>query len=308
MNLEPGKPGITGAGAPQTPSDGIPIASRETRAKGRWSFWRDLVVVVVAAFALAVVLESFVVQVFSIPSGSMENTLLPGDRVLVNKLVYHVRPITRGDIVVFSGQGSWGPDSTASSGNPLLRSFDDARNLIGFSTAGTDYIKRVIGQPGDHVACCDSRGRVTVNGVALSEKSYIHPGDTPSQVSFSMTVPVGRLWVLGDNRLDSDDSRFHSASPGFGTVPENEVVGRAFLIVWPVSRIGDLPIPATFQQAALRAAAAGAAVAAAVPAIGGGAPAAAAAGILAWRRRPGADKARAGRWYRRKWRYAQRDE
>jgi len=252
--------------------------ARAKGAKRARSFWRDLVIIVIAALVLTIVLKAFVVQVFAIPSGSMENTLQPGDRVLVNKLVYRFRDIARGDVVVFSGQGSWGPDAPPPPGNPLVRFWDGVTNLIGISAPGTDYIKRVIGVPGDHVACCDA-GRVTVNGVPLSEQSYVHPGDVPSQVVFSVTVPPGRLWVLGDNRANSDDSRYRRDDPGSGTIPESAVVGRAFVIIWPPSRIGDLPIPATFDQAGLHAAAAVATVA---PAVGGYALA---VGLLRRRRR-----------------------
>jgi signal peptidase I len=248
------------------------------RKRRKRPFWRDLVIIVVAALALTILLKEFVVEVFSIPSGSMENTLLPGDRVLVSKVVYRFRSIERGDVVVFSGQGSWGPDAPPPPSNPFHRLWDDATNLIGVTAPGTDYIKRVIGLPGDHVACCNAHGQVTVNGVPLSEQSYIYPGDVPSQVPFSITVPAGRLWVLGDNRGDSDDSRYRANSPGDGTVPESAVVGRAWLIIWPLSRVSDIPIPATFQQPALRAAAA-------APAVVGGGTAALAGGTLAWRRR-----------------------
>jgi signal peptidase I len=278
MNLEPGSPGSADAPAPESLDAGSP--EQENRAKRKRPFWREFVVVVVAALVLAVLLKTFVVQVFSIPSGSMENTLLPGDRILVNKLVYHMRGIARGDIVVFAGQGSWGPDTPPPPGNPVLRFFDDVRDLVGFSAPGTDYIKRVIGLPGDHVVCCNADGQITVNGVPLSEKSYLYPGDPPSQLTFNIIVPAGHLWVLGDNRSNSDDSRYHTADPGDGSVPESAVVGRAFVIIWPVSRIGDLPIPATFQQPALHAAAA----VTAVPEIGGGS-AALTLGVLAWRRR-----------------------
>jgi signal peptidase I len=248
------------------------------RQRRKRPFWRDLVVIVVAALALTILLKSFVVEVFSIPSGSMENTLIPGDRVLVSKIVYKFRGIERGDVVVFSGQGSWGPDAPPPPGNPFARLWNDATNLVGVTAPGTDYIKRVIGLPGDHVACCDAHGRVTVNGVPLSEQSYIYPGDVPSQVPFSITVPPGRLWVLGDNRGDSDDSRYRANDPGDGTVPESAVVGRAWLIIWPLSRFSDIPIPATFQQAALH-------TAAAAPAVTGGGTAALAGGVVAWRRR-----------------------
>ncbi len=236
----------------------------------------------VAALALTIVLKAFVVQVFSIPSGSMENTLLIGDRVLVNKLVYRFRGIARGDVIVFSGQGSWGPDAPPPPSNPLVRFWDDAKDAVGISAPGTDYIKRVIGMPGDHVACCNAKGQVTVNGVPLSEQSYIYPGDAPSQIQFNVTVPPGRLWVMGDNRADSDDSRYRMDDPGDGTVPESAVVGRAFMIIWPPSRITDLPIPATFQQPALHAAAA---LATATPATLGGGGAVLAGVVLAWRRR-----------------------
>lgn len=265
-------PAAAGAQAGET----APADAKKSRRKR--PFWRDLVVIVVAALALTILLKAFVVEVFSIPSGSMENTLLPGDRVLVSKIVYRFRDIARGDVVVFSGQGSWGPDAPPPPGNPFVRLWDDLTNLVGVTAPGTDYIKRVIGIPGDHVACCDAQGRITVNGVPLTDQSYIHPGNVPSAVPFNVTVPAGRLWVMGDNRSDSDDSRYRTDSPGHGTIPESEVVGRAFVIIWPPSRIGDLPIPATFQQAALHATAA-------APAVVGGTAAALAGGVLAWRRR-----------------------
>jgi signal peptidase I len=263
----------------QSPADEQDASSPKKRAKR--PFWRELAVIVVAALVLTILLKAFIVQVFSIPSGSMENTLMPGDRVLVNKLVYHFRPIARGDIVVFSGAGSWDPPAPPASGDPIVRVWDDLTNLVGISAPGTDYLKRVIGLPGDHVACCDAKGRVTVNGVPLNEGSYIYPGDVPSQMPFSITVPAGRLWVMGDNRADSDDSRYRQTDPGSGTIPESAVVGRAFVIIWPASRISDLPIPATFQQAALHTAAAAVGSAPAV----GATTAALAAGALVWRRR-----------------------
>jgi len=218
--------------------------------------WRQLMMVVVVAIVLMLLIKAFVVQVYRIPSSSMEDTLLTGDRVLVNKLVYHARGIARGDIVVFSGDGSWGTTTGAPDpsppGNPLLRVAYDVLADIGVYSTQTYYIKRVIGLPGDRVVCC-VHGTVTVNGVPLDEKSYLFPGAKPSMRAFDVIVPSGRLWVMGDNRAISDDSRGHMRDgfPGMGTVPENEVCGRAFMIIWPLSQIGDLPIPATFQQAAL---------------------------------------------------------
>jgi signal peptidase I len=272
---EPGEPGAEAAAEQDSPETG-----EKSEQKRKRPFWRDLVVIVVAALVLTIVLKAFVVQVFSIPSGSMENTLMPGDRILVSKIVYDFRPIERGDIVVFSGAGSWDPPTPPAS-NWFVGLWDDVTNLVGISVPGTDYVKRVIGIPGDHVACC-TNGKVTVNGVPLDETSYIYPGALPSAVRFNVIVPPGRLWVMGDNREDSDDSRYRQSSPGEGTIPESAVVGRAFLIIWPFSRINDLPIPNTFQQAGLSAAAA---VATAPPAALGGATAVAASGVLVWRRR-----------------------
>ena len=266
--------GSPGGGAEGSAGDG---GSRRRKRP----FWRDLAIVVVAALVLTILLKAFVVQVFSIPSASMENTLLPGDRILVSKVVYDFRSIQRGDIVVFSGAGSWDPPAPAP-GNWFARIWDDATSLVGIAGPDTDYVKRVIGVPGDHVACCDSKGQLTVNGVPLSESSYIYPGADPSEVRFSVTVPQGRLWVMGDNRADSDDSRYRMSDPGQGTIPESAVVGRAFLIVWPLSRISDLPIPNTFEQAGLSAASA---VAAAPPAAIGGGTAALAGAVLVRRRR-----------------------
>jgi len=225
----------------------------------RRPFWRELVVLVVLAMTIALLIKTFVVQAFFIPSSSMETTLLIGDKVLVNKLVYHLRPIKAGDIVVFDGAGSWvraSPPAKASS-DPVVRAYDDTllplfrsiAGLFGTAPGQTDFIKRVIGTPGDRVACCTAQGLVTVNGVPLHEKSYLYPGAAPSEIKFSVKVPPGRLWVMGDNREVSDDSRLHSTDPGDGTIPENMVIGRALMIVWPIQRWRVLPIPSTFNQA-----------------------------------------------------------
>ena len=244
----------SGSGAPE-PDKGVPAA----KAKKKKSFGRELLTIVIAAAVLTLLVKAFVIQVYRIPSASMENTLQIGDRVLVNKVVYHFRGIARGDVVVFSGQDSWGPDAPPPSSNPVVRVFDDVLSGLGLHSEQTYYIKRVIGLPGDHVACCTD-GKVTVNGVPLDEGQYLFPGNPPSTFKFSDVVPPGHLWVMGDHRSDSDDSRYHPGDPGGGAVPENEVVGRAFLIIWPPSQLRDLPIPTTFQQAALHAGAAGAPV------------------------------------------------
>jgi signal peptidase I len=254
---------------------------RSRSRKGR-SFWRELPVLIVVALAIALVIKTFVVQAFYIPTGSMQDTLDIGDKVLVNKLVYHFRSIQPGDIIVFNGDGSWvaEPTSAPPSSDPVVRLYDATLNPLFHSIAGLfgtapgqeDFIKRVIGVPGDHVACCNASGDVTVNGVALHEQSYLYPGNPPSLQRFSITVPPGRLWVMGDHRSISWDSRGHMQDPGDGTIPENMVIGRAFMIVWPPSRWRILPIPSTFGQPGInspsRSAAAAPAAAARVVAAG----------------------------------------
>jgi signal peptidase I len=249
----PGAPPSGTSGQPGQPGQSGKPAARGRRKR---SFWREFPVLVVVALLLAVVIKTYAIQAFFIPSGSMENTLEINDRVLVNKLVYDVRGIHRGDIVVFNGDGSWDPGTPPRNTNFVVKFGQGFASMFGFGHPGDILIKRVIGLPGDKVACCDAQGRVTVNGVPLSEQSYLYPGDSPSEIRFNIVVPPGRLWVMGDHRLISDDSRNHLGEPGGGTVPENAVIGRAFVIIWPPSRWRVLPIPATFEQPKLNATAA----------------------------------------------------
>ncbi|WP_405869095.1 signal peptidase I [Streptomyces sp. NBC_00005] len=180
----------------------------------------SLTVLVCLVFLL--LLNAFVVQPFQIPSGSMENGLRIGDRVLVNKLAYRfgAEP-RRGDVVVFDGTGYFG---------------------------NADYIKRVVGVGGDHVVCCDKEGRIEVNGRSVDESTFLYPGDSPSSVSFKVVVPDGTLFVLGDHRSDSSDSRDHLGSPGGGMIPLAEVIGRADWIVWPSAHWTRLQRPGAYAR------------------------------------------------------------
>jgi len=229
-------------------------SGRKDKTHRHRSFWRELPVLLIVALGLTVLIKIFAIQAFFIPSSSMENTMKIGDRILVNKVVYHLRSFHRGDIVVFNGLDSWDPtvpQSTTS--NPIRRIANWIGTAFGVTAGEKDYVKRVIGIPGDHVKCCDAQGRITVNGVPLNEKSYLYPRNVPSMIPFNITVPPHELWVMGDHRVVSYDSREHRGDPGGGSIPESKVIGRAFVVVWPLDRFGILPIPATFEQKALAA-------------------------------------------------------
>ena len=198
-------------------------------------FWKELPILLAVALLLALLIKTFLVQAFFIPSGSMQNTLGIGDRILVNKVVYHVHGVRRGDIVVFKGEESWAKEAgTPTHRNPVSQVLHNVIGVFGFSPSGTDYIKRVIGLPGDHVQCAGHGAPVTVNGKPLQEKSYLYPGNDPCDEPFSTTVPAGRLWVMGDHRNESADSRFHTEDPGGGAIKETSVIGKAFVTVWPI--------------------------------------------------------------------------
>ena len=218
--------------------------SRDSRAP-----WWDLPVTLLICFGVVILITTFIAKPFSIPSGSMENTFQVGDRVLVNRVVYHLRPIERGDVVVFDGTDSFVPAEQETDRNPLAGALTWLGQSVGLvQPEGTDFIKRVIGLGGDRVACCDDQGRVTVNGVALQEDAYLFPGDAPSDQLFDVEVPAGKMWVMGDHRSNSADSRSHLGDPGGGMVPESQVIGRAMNVLWPPSRIGSVPIPEAFAQ------------------------------------------------------------
>ncbi len=243
---------------------------RATRSSGRHgrrgkprknSFWRELPILIVVALLLALLIKTFFAQAFYIPSESMERTLLVGDRVLVNKLTpwFGAKP-QRGQVVVFKDDLGWlAPNPKSSSGNPVSRGIKYVFEFIGLlpSNNDQDLIKRVIGVGGDHVQC--ESGRVVVNNVPLTEP-YLYPGAIPCDKPFDVSVPAGRLWVMGDNRGDSADSRVHMEEPQHGTIAASSVVGRAFVVIWPLNRIHTLPVPDTFHQRGLSAGPVGAVV------------------------------------------------
>jgi signal peptidase I len=226
---------------PGPPPAGTPRPARGDDRGRRGSFLRELPVLVLIAFLLALLIKAFFVQAFWIPSESMERTLLIDDRVLVNKVVYRFRDVHRGEVVVFNGEGTDFEsrlDLVEEPGNVVTRVLRGLQDLLGLGAPSEkDFIKRVIGVGGDTVACCDARGRVTVNGRGIDEP-YVYENNDLDQRRFGpVAVPDGELWLMGDHRSDSSDSRAH------GPVPEDKVVGRAFVKVWPLSRIGPLKVP-----------------------------------------------------------------
>ncbi|HEX3823248.1 MAG TPA: signal peptidase I [Mycobacteriales bacterium] len=250
---------------PAVDSPDVTPAPQRERSGG--AFWKELPFLVIIALVLALLIKTFLVQAFYIPSASMEDTLqggpeFPGgtssghpyDRVLVNKLVYDFRSPRRGEIVVFKRPPGWPNESSYTApSNPVLRVFHDIGSDIGVApSGGSDFIKRVIGVGGDHVACCNANNQVTVNGHPLSEPYIDLTTATPGQhanayTSFSTVVPKGDLFVMGDHRDDSADSRVN------GVVPIKDVLGRAFVVIWPISDWKTLPVPSTFKQPGLSA-------------------------------------------------------
>ncbi|MFJ9031203.1 signal peptidase I [Streptomyces sp. NPDC102274] len=219
------------------------------------SFWKELPLLIGIALLLALLIKTFLVQAFSIPSDSMQDTLQRGDRVLVDKLTpwFGSEP-ERGEVVVFHDPGGWLDDTQAPAPNVAQRFL----SFIGLmpSSEEKDLIKRVIAVGGDTVEC-KKGGKVQVNGVPLNETDYIYPGNTPcdDKPFGPIDVPKGSIWVMGDHRQNSLDSRYHQELPGNGTVSNDEVVGRAFVVAWPVNRWSLLPVPGTFDQSGLSAAA-----------------------------------------------------
>ncbi len=230
---------------PQTRDD------ERRRDEKQGSLGRELIVIVVVALALSVLVRTFVAQAFYVPSSSMEDTLQIQDRILVSKLSTQLGGVNRGEVVVFTDPGGWLPPAEKPTGvSGMLR---DALMWIGLlpSDTGEDLVKRVIGVGGDHVVCCNVKGQIVLNDVPLVEP-YVKPGSRTDQVKFDIVVPEGRVFVMGDNRADSSDSRFH-LDVDKGTIPVANVVGRVVAVIWPIANWSGEPIPATFENPAISA-------------------------------------------------------
>jgi signal peptidase I len=249
------------------------------------SFWKELPILIVIALVLALLIKTFLVQAFSIPSGSMQNTLTLNDRVLVDKLTpwFGSEP-DRGEVVVFHDPDNW----LAGEPTPSPNAVQKVLSWIGLmpSAEEKDLIKRVIGVGGDTVEC-NGTGPLMVNGRPLDEQSYVYPGNTPCTDDrdggqFKVTVPKGYIWVMGDHRQNSRDSRYNQNDRHHGMVPVDQVVGRAIVRAWPVNHWGTLPVPDTFDQPGIDQQTS---VAGGLPVAPGGVALSAVVPVVAWRRR-----------------------
>jgi signal peptidase I len=244
---------LAGASAQQSASEEAseaPPASEAESGRGPLSLVREVLGILVTAIVLSLIVKTFIIQAFFIPSGSMESTLhgcdgCVGDRVLVNKMTSHLGGVKRGDVVVFHDRNGWLHPTARQPG--LAARAHDVLAFIGLApaTSESDLVKRVIGVGGDTVE--GRGGQIYVNGTHLDEP-YVFRGNKPTDVSFKVKVPANSLWVMGDHRAESGDSRFHQQDAGRGFVPVQDVAGRAFAIIWPLDRAGSLDRPKTFDQ------------------------------------------------------------
>lgn len=232
--------GDTGADEKQ-PHNADLVKGKKSRAYRALSSVLHTITLFACVLLCVVVVKTFFVQFFFVPSGSMENTIMTGDYVIANKLIDEADEIQRGDIVVFRDPGDWLNGAQQLQRGKVAQVVTKIGKAIGLVPANDTnrLIKRVIGIGGDRITCCSADGRVTINGEPVTEP-YVREGAAPSDVPFDVTVPEGYLWVMGDNRSNSADSRFHHAQTGFGFVRVSNVEGRAWLIYYPFKRAGLL--------------------------------------------------------------------
>jgi signal peptidase I len=210
--------------------------------RNKGSLLKELPILIVVALVVSLFIKSFLVQFFYIPSGSMENTLQIQDRVAVNKVPFISDNIKRGDIVVFRDPNNWLPENVENSSNSLVANAKSLLVTVGVlpNPAKQYLVKRVIGVAGDRVVCCTEGKKLSINGVEVTEP-YIYGGDAPSEMKFDVTVPEGKLWVLGDHRGASADSRYHQEDINSGFVPLERVSGRVVAVIWPFKNLTYVP-------------------------------------------------------------------
>ncbi|NCV80381.1 MAG: signal peptidase I [Actinobacteria bacterium] len=210
------------------------------RRKG--SLLKELPVLVIVALVVSLLIKTFLVQFFYIPSGSMENTLQIKDRVAVNKIPFISRTINRGDVVVFRDPNNWLPEIVDYGTNKYVAKAKSALVAVGVlpNPAKQYLVKRVIGVAGDHVVCCTKNGKLSINDVEVTEP-YIYAGNKPSEMTFDVTVPEGKIWVMGDHRGASADSRYHQEDVNKGFVPVSKITGRVVAVIWPFKDITYIP-------------------------------------------------------------------
>ena len=206
------------------------------------SFFQEFPVLIVVALLVSLFIKTFLVQFFYIPSGSMENTLQVNDRVAVNRIPFISNNIERGDVVVFRDPDNWLPAADISESPFVIAKLKAGLVAVGVlpNPAKQYLVKRVIGVAGDHVICCNTDGKLTVNGEVMNEP-YIFAGNVPSDMNFDVTVPKNKVWVMGDHRGASADSRYHQDDINKGFVPVNRITGRVIAVIWPLKNISLVP-------------------------------------------------------------------
>ncbi|PID97794.1 MAG: signal peptidase I [Actinobacteria bacterium] len=215
--------------------------------RGPMSWVKEIGSILLVAFIFSTLIRAFVIQVFWIPSPSMETTLSVNDRVVISRFSAWTGDFERGDVVVFNDSSGWLTRQESTGIKAFIRKVGE---FTGFVPANGEQVlvKRLIGLPGDTVECCSADGKIMVNGVAIDETAYLYPGVLTSEVPFKVTVPEGKVWVMGDNRPNSADSRFHEDAKGQGFVPISDIVGRGMVVIWPQQHWGGVSGRAAFES------------------------------------------------------------